>query len=411
LRANKHTPFLVMADTSTSTSDLATNTLLGSTDDDSYSKSGSGKAWNSVERKLKEDGGDKIEDSDDDVSGSEKPEKFDDPAPLSPDLRKQKDHRNSKAFLMEVGLGHFVAAGGGKKNRLVFAKSTTSTRDALALLTRNRIISIPVWDEATREFTAFLSVLDLIRFSNDEDPKSPRGCLPVSRPGPTLAEVVAEVGEEEAVQIDMWGTDTAVTTIMEWFTMGIHRVICEDETAAKHSPAGHVVSQSDVVSYINDHLSLLTPIVRKTIDEHAFLDKDTPSIGATRQDAVQSTASMAHLLERLYSDRTSAIPVVDSDNRLIGSFSATDLRGMTGSELSKLRNQTVQHVISRQGANHVTCERSATLERVINLLSKHRTHRVWVVNPEQRLEGLVTLTDVLCKFAPFDYKLLHSRKI
>lgn len=46
----------------------------------------------------------------------------------------------------------------------------------------------------------------------------------------------------------------------------------------------------------------------------------------------------------------------------------------------------------------VTCSRTDTLTDVINRLSESSIHRIYVVDEEEKLQGVVTLRDIISKF-------------
>jgi CBS domain-containing protein len=38
----------------------------------------------------------------------------------------------------------------------------------------------------------------------------------------------------------------------------------------------------------------------------------------------------------------------------------------------------------------------------------HKVHRVWVVDETEQPVGLVSLSDIICKFSPYDYKASNT---
>eukprot|EP00299_Pterocystis_sp_00344_P018290 c9135_g1_i1.p1 GENE.c9135_g1_i1~~c9135_g1_i1.p1 ORF type:complete len:343 (-),score=82.36 c9135_g1_i1:109-1137(-) len=336
----------------------------------------------------------------------------------TPAMKYHLERKNSKSFLMEVSLGHFVESqkmGGTKKKKLVFVKTTSSIRDAVAQMQRAQVLSIPVWDDSTKEFVCFLSVLDLFKYILKHDVKS-SSCLPSSKNSTPVSEVVKDLGDDDAVQIDLWNPESPVSSLMEWFTMGIHRIMVQDTDSPPGTPNGFIVSQSDIVQYLHSHAGMLGAVNNKTLDEHHYLDADTPSIGPGRLNPIAPDVSLEEAAEQLFAFRTSAVPIVEKETgKLIASLSASDLRGVSFSEIHRLCRMPVLQFLKRHRAHQnitpFTVLRTATLGDVMRMMSEQHCHRVWVVDEDGKLVGVITLTDVLCKFAPFDYKLLHSRRI
>lgn len=97
--------------------------------------------------------------------------------------------------------------------------------------------------------------------------------------------------------------------------------------------------------------------------------------------------------------------------RLVDTFSATDLRGCSVAQLQAWLSIDVmefkQRVSARVNAGYdaapcsatfqklVTCHCETSLEDVINMAVQEHVHRVWVVDDEELLLGLVSLSDML----------------
>jgi CBS domain-containing protein len=119
---------------------------------------------------------------------------------------------------------------------------------------------------------------------------------------------------------------------------------------------------------------------------------------------------------------------VQRQGKLVASLSASDLRGVTSDEVDALLLLPVLEFLQRRRATTpFTCNPSTTLHDVslntyiaalffefsfVNLRSlvpdsalvqvmkslvENKAHRLWIVDNEQKLLGVITLTDLLCK--------------
>jgi CBS domain-containing protein len=117
-------------------------------------------------------------------------------------------------FLFSLPDPFFIGQLYSAKPKLIFARTSTTARDALALLAKNRIVSIPVWDDATKQFVAFLSVVDIFPYSLGPGRTL---CL---RSGNvfTLSDVLKELGDDEGIQVDVFIRSTPVSAVCSYLT-------------------------------------------------------------------------------------------------------------------------------------------------------------------------------------------------
>jgi len=115
---------------------------------------------------------------------------------------------------------------------------------------------------------------------------------------------------------------------------------------------------------------------------------------------VREDAAVVLALSVIANRRVSAVPVLSVDGKLVGNFSASDLRGI-GSEdypnlLRPIKEYLSQH--NFKSLFPITCSASETLENVLCKMVATKVHRVWVVDSEKRLLGVVSITDVMRAF-------------
>lgn len=96
------------------------------------------------------------------------------------------------------------------------------------------------------------------------------------------------------------------------------------------------------------------------------------------------------------------------NRRVVGTFSASDLKGC---HLATLRSWLPLNALefvekiprsplftaatSTPGRELVTCHVTSTMGQVIRMVTMKRVHRVWVVDQNDGLQGLVFLTDII----------------
>jgi CBS domain-containing protein len=109
----------------------------------------------------------------------------------------------------------------------------------------------------------------------------------------------------------------------------------------------------------------------------------------------------------------SSLPLVDHANHLLGTISLTDIKYVfKGFKYNLLWNscyQFISYVRNHQGlVEDMGMDRypvfdvreKDSLSRAMGKMGATRAHRVWVVNDQNKLSGVVSLTDVLRALLP-----------
>lgn len=103
---------------------------------------------------------------------------------------------------------------------------------------------------------------------------------------------------------------------------------------------------------------------------------------------ITSQCTVRRLLEIINKYEFSGVPVVGSDNQLVGIITSRDVRFENNLDLTVDKIMTPQNQL-------VTVEQDFDRDQIIDLLHHHRIERVLVVDKQFRLVGMVTVTDIL----------------
>ncbi|KIZ04066.1 hypothetical protein MNEG_3891 [Monoraphidium neglectum] len=148
----------------------------------------------------------------------------------------------------------------------------------------------------------------------------------------------------------------------------------------------HVVSQSDVVKLLYDSRACLGGALSSTVEE---LELD---VGAAL--TVQASTPALVAFGFMARDHTSSLGLVE-DGRLVGSLSASDLRGLAAEDFPLLLLPAAVFAAKRALGPAVAVSLISTLEEVLAALVGHAIHRVYVTNAKGAPVSIITLTDVL----------------
>ncbi|KAK1422446.1 hypothetical protein QVD17_25566 [Tagetes erecta] len=224
--------------------------------------------------------------------------------------------------------------------------------------------------------------------------------------------------------LSLWtlNPSTSILDCMEVFSKGIHRALVPLDSNMENVAGVELVesastyrmlTQMDLMRFLKGKESELRHVFDLTLSELSVVVE--PIFGVTGHtkviDAVKS----------MRAGSLNAVPIVESTNpatedhsqlvngkgrKVIGTFSATDLRGCPVSQLQSFLPASVMEYttsllsVSANMAGSsprelVTCYNESRLGEVVDKLVVNHVHRVWVVDCNGLLDGLVSLTDII----------------
>ncbi|KAM7475902.1 hypothetical protein LguiB_023145 [Lonicera macranthoides] len=201
---------------------------------------------------------------------------------------------------------------------------------------------------------------------------------------------------------------------MEVFSKGIHRALVPMDGQMEHvggvelvesASCYRMLTQMDLMRFLSSHDSELRTIMSKTVLE----------LGAVIQIifGVTHCTKVIEVIKSMKAASLTAVPIMEAsktlceDNnqlvngkgrRLIGTFSATDLRGCPIPQLQTWLPLSVLDFTQKVSATRrelVTCYAESPLHEVVEKAVTKHVHRVWVVDHAGLLVGLVSLTDII----------------
>jgi len=173
---------------------------------------------------------------------------------------------------------------------------------------------------------------------------------------------------------------------------GLHRIAIVDDSRKLMG----WVSQSRIVSFLHENMDKLGDKRNKTLGSNQKLFHEVFSI--------DSQAQTIDGFKMLLSKNVMGIGVVAHDSgKLIGNLSVKDLKGISSEGglfwrlyepvsvfLDKLKNE-----FKLIPQNVITAKAEDNIEHVINLMTEHKIHRVYIVDNEEKPIGIVTIKDLL----------------
>ncbi|KYK60876.1 nuclear protein SNF4 [Drechmeria coniospora] len=276
--------------------------------------------------------------------------------------------------------------------RLIVLDTDLLIKKSLNILIQNSIVSAPLWDSATSRFAGILtstdfmnviqyycqfpdeiSKLDQFRLSSLRDIEKAIGAIPIEtvsvHPCQPLYEACRRMLKTRARRIPLVDVD--------------------DETG--RDTVISVITQYRILKFIavnnEQHTVMLKRCVRE-INLGTYENLATARMNDTVLDAI-------HMMV----DRNiSCIPVVDAENRVLNAFEAVDvipcIKGGAYEEL----DDTIGEALCRRPDDSpgvYTCGEGDRLDSLFDTIRKSRVHRLVVVDDDNRLKGVISLSDIL----------------
>jgi len=182
---------------------------------------------------------------------------------------------------------------------------------------------------------------------------------------------------------------STVRQTLEVFTQGFRRVLVGTEPERCK-----ILSQVDVVSFLLGKFDSLPEPVKVPIDKLGLVSEGKIF---HKLVAMSHKNSAVEGFRKIYRQGVTAIAIVDDNDKLVGTLSSSDVRGLKLDQLPNVLEPVLEFL--RKQYPHprisVTVTAQAGLKEVMEKFLAGKVHRVWVIDSTNRPIGVVTMTDVL----------------
>jgi len=278
-----------------------------------------------------------------------------------------------------------------KDYELVTVHPSETAINALKILADNKISSAPVFDAKRQVVIGTISVMDLAVWivrtyalaKGDKDPTH----FDIKQLRLELSTPVREVLN--------WGLDpfwpvpakdsvlSLINNFMKW---RVHRVpvIGED----RHITGS--ISQSDVLKFLYKYRDNLGSVMNKSLKE---LDAEQGGVVS-----VFDTEPLIKAFGAIVETQFTGLAVTDSQGRLVGNISASDLKGLTMENFNQL-NVPIRQFLSQTKKQPICVRQNSTMGDVVAKLAENKVHRVFVVDDENKVLNVISMTSVMKAFS------------
>ncbi|KAM3084580.1 AMP-activated serine/threonine-protein kinase regulatory subunit [Clarireedia jacksonii] len=275
--------------------------------------------------------------------------------------------------------------------RLIILNTDLLVKKSLTILLQNGIVSAPLWDSHTSTFAGLLTTSDYInviqyywqnpealnqidqfKLSSLRDIEKAIGVLPLEtisvHPTRPLYEACREMLQTRARRIPL--------------------VDIDDETGREMVVS--VITQYRILKFIAVNVSE-TEKLKKSVLEiglGTYRDLHTASMDTPVIDVI-------HLMVK-YS--ISSVPIVDTESRVLNVFEGVDVITIIKGGVYDGLTTTVGEALSNRPEDFpgiYTCSEEDRLDSLFDTIRKSRVHRLVVLDEDNRLKGVISLSDIL----------------
>ncbi|ELR12719.1 CBS domain containing protein [Acanthamoeba castellanii str. Neff] len=314
-----------------------------------------------------------------------------------------------RRFLEEAKLSQVVE----NKPALVWVEPSTTVASVCDELRLHNILSLPVYSKETNEFVGIANVADIALFiawgSVDLVRKQKE-----DKPQMSEMELVPRLKFADRPITSffcIFDASDSVYSVLEPLSKGYHRALVRLTPQASKPEDYRLLTQTDIVRFLFANRDKLDQaLLSQTVAQAGLVQGRKNMLCVSEDEALNVLQAFRRMTQR----DMNCIGICDKSGRLVCNLSASDLRGMAPDRLKMLLLPVRDYLTAMYGETlchklyPITCAPDAKLADVMESVLAHKVHRVWVVDETEQPVGLVSLSDIICKFSPYDYKASNT---
>ncbi|MCJ1275104.1 AMP-activated serine/threonine-protein kinase regulatory subunit [Puttea exsequens] len=268
---------------------------------------------------------------------------------------------------------------------------TAVASPAADLIQRLGIISAPLWDSTTSSFAGLLTTsdyLNLIQFYwQNPEAISRIDQFKLS----SLREIEKAIGVQPLETLSIHPQRSlyeACRRMLESRARRIPLVDIDDET--KRAMVVSVLTQYRILKFVAVNVSE-TQLLRKPLRQL--------KLGTYKNlETARMESSVFDVIHQLVNNSISSVPILNSDSVVTNVFEAVDVITLIKGGVYDDLNLNVGEALQKRSEDFpgiYTCSIHDRLDTIFDTIRKSRMHRLVVVDEDNRLVGILTLSDIL----------------
>lgn len=275
--------------------------------------------------------------------------------------------------------------------RLIVLDTSLLVKKSLNVLLQNNIVSAPLWDAKTSRFAGLLTSSDFINviqyyFSNPDkfelvDKLQLGG----------LKEIERAIGVEPIDTASIHPSRPLYEACIRMMDATSRRIPLIDQDEETHREiVVSVLTQYRILKFVALNCRE-TNFLRRPISELNIFTKGSVA-------SCQMTTPVIDVIQLLSQGNVASIPIVDEEGYLVNVYEAVDVLGLIKGGIYNDLSLTVGEALMRRSDDFegvFTCTEKDKLSTIMDNIRKSRVHRYFVVDETGKLNGVLTLSDIL----------------
>ncbi|XP_051982913.1 5'-AMP-activated protein kinase subunit gamma-1 isoform X1 [Xyrauchen texanus] len=278
--------------------------------------------------------------------------------------------------------------------KLVIFDTTLQVKKAFFALVANGLRAAPLWDNKQQRFVGMLTITDFINILHRYY-KAP----------------MVQIYELEEHKIETWRGDSFQNIYLQYQDQCLVSITPDASLFdAVYSLLKHKIHRLPVIDpesgnvlHILTHKRILKflYLFGGMVSKPRFLKmqiKDAKIGTFTDIATVRQTATVYDALTVFVERRVSALPVVDEDGKVVALYSRFDVINLAAQKTYNNLSMSMQEAVRRRRCfveGVIKCYPDETLETVIDRIVKAEVHRLVLVDRDDVVRGIISLSDLL----------------
>ncbi|XP_051752420.1 5'-AMP-activated protein kinase subunit gamma-1 isoform X3 [Ctenopharyngodon idella] len=289
-------------------------------------------------------------------------------------------------------------------SKLVVFDTSLQVKKAFFALVSNGVRAAPLWDSKKQCFVGMLTITDFINILHRYY-KSP--LVQIYELEEHKIETWREVYLQDSFKplVSISPNACLYDAVSSLLKHKIHRLPVIDPLTGNTL---YILTHKRILKFLKlfkhrvpvyDDVHILSQI--SEIPKPAFLSKtlEELNIGTFHNIAVVHADTPLYSALGIFVDqRVSALPVVDENGRVVDIYSKFDVINLAAEKTYNNLDITVTKALQHRSQHFegvLTCRASETLEAIINRLVEAEVHRLVIVDEQEVVKGIVSLSDIL----------------
>lgn len=273
---------------------------------------------------------------------------------------------------------------------IVFATPLLVKR-ALNILLQNSIVSAPLWDPKTSRFAGLLTANDFIDviqyYSQNPDQFQYVDNLTLDK----LGEVERAVGAPSMETVSIHPLEPLYNACVKMIQSSARRIpLIEEDENTHREIVVNVLTQYRILKFVSMNCKETKILLQPLSELHIGTMTDI--------SAAKMETPVMEVIELMIQKSISSVPIVDDQDKLINVYEAVDVLSLIKGGLYTDLSLSVGLALLKRPDDYegvYTCTLNDSLFAISETIRKARVHRLFVVDDDGKLLGVLTLSDIL----------------